>query len=115
MVSVTQYLIYFITTGVATMTTAFAFRRILTCALLPSFPCSHTHTRLTLQVAVADPEHSVFFDHFTSAAGDRSITACTASKIEGIGRPRVEPSFVRDVVDTMVRIPAEASFDVRNW
>ena len=27
------------------------------------------------------------------------------SRIEGIGRPRVEPSFVPDVIDRMIRVP----------
>ena len=32
-----------------------------------------------------------------------------SSRIEGIGRPRVEPSFLPDVVDRMVTVPDEAS------
>ena len=32
-----------------------------------------------------------------------------ASRIEGIGRPRVEPSFVPDVVDRMICVPDAAS------
>jgi cysteine synthase A len=31
------------------------------------------------------------------------------SRIEGIGRPRVEPSFVGQVVDRMIRVPDAAS------
>jgi cysteine synthase A len=33
----------------------------------------------------------------------------TASRIEGIGRPRVEPSFVGPIVDRMQRVPDAAS------
>ena len=32
-----------------------------------------------------------------------------SSRIEGIGRPRVEPSFLPDVVDRMVAVPDAAS------
>ena len=32
-----------------------------------------------------------------------------SSRIEGIGRPRVEPSFLPDVVDRMVAVPDSAS------
>ena len=33
----------------------------------------------------------------------------TSSRIEGIGRPRVEPSFLPGVVDQMVSVPDAAS------
>jgi cysteine synthase A len=57
---------------------------------------------------VADPEHSVFQDYFES--GDAALTSPRPSRIEGIGRPRVEPSFVRSVVDRMIKVPDAASF-----
>ena len=50
------------------------------------------------QLCVVDPEGSVFAAYH--ASGDASITA-TGSRIEGIGRPRVEPSFVRHLIDRM--------------
>jgi cysteine synthase A len=62
---------------------------------------------LDTQLCVADPEHSVFFDYFKS--GDSAIRSATSSRIEGIGRPRVEPSFVPTVVDRMIRVPDAAS------
>lgn len=37
------------------------------------------------------------------------------SKIEGIGRPRVEPSFIPDVVDEMLRVPDAASVATAHW
>lgn len=55
--------------------------------------CQHS-----TQLCVADPEGSVFAAYH--ASGDASITA-TGSRIEGIGRPRVEPSFVRHLIDRM--------------
>jgi cysteine synthase A len=60
------------------------------------------------KLVVADPTHSVFFDYYIS--GDRSLTCQVSSNIEGIGRPRVEPSFVRSVVDKMIKVPDEAAF-----
>ncbi len=55
------------------------------------------------KVCVVDPENSVFFDAF--AAGDSSIRIDGSSLIEGIGRPRVERSFLPGIVDGMFRIP----------
>ena len=37
------------------------------------------------------------------------LTACQGSRIEGIGRPRVEPSFVGQVIDRMIKVPDAAS------
>ena len=59
------------------------------------------------RVCVADPENSVFFDAY--ASGDCSVTIATSSRIEGIGRPRVERSFLPGVVDAMLKIPDIAS------
>ncbi len=58
------------------------------------------------QLAVVDPEGSVFAAYHT--CGDETLTA-PGAQIEGIGRPRVEPSFVRSVVDRMVEVPNVAS------
>lgn len=59
------------------------------------------------QLCVADPSHSVFYDYFQT--GDSSLTTSTATNIEGIGRPRVEPSFIRQVVDNMIKVPDTAA------
>ena len=58
-------------------------------------------------LCVVDPENSVFYDFYQG--GDRSLTISSSSRIEGIGRPRVEPSFVPSVVDRMIRVPDAAS------
>ncbi|GAC84592.1 putative lyase [Gordonia paraffinivorans NBRC 108238] len=58
-------------------------------------------------LAVVDPENSVFLPAYEAADG--SLTSDTGSRIEGIGRPRVEPSFVSQVVDRMIGVPDEAS------
>jgi cysteine synthase A len=62
----------------------------------------------TTELAVADPERSVFFDAF--AQGRRDLTSAERGRIEGIGRPRVEPSFVPTVIDRMLRVPDAMSF-----
>ena len=60
------------------------------------------------QLCVVDPEHSVTFDYFRT--GDRSLTLGRGSGVEGIGRPRVEPSFLPSVVDQMIKVPDAASY-----
>ena len=63
-------------------------------------------------LCVVDPEHSVFFDHYRRA----EVPAFgRASRIEGIGRPRVEPSFCPEVIDRMLRIPDAASIGAAWW
>ncbi len=59
------------------------------------------------QLMVVDPQNSVFLDYWQSR--DASLRSPVGSKIEGIGRPRVEPSFIPDVVDEMLRVPDAAS------
>ena len=53
------------------------------------------------QLAVADPVGSVFSAYHRT--GDKAITG-PGSSIEGIGRPRVEASFIRSVIDRMVDV-----------
>jgi len=60
------------------------------------------YCRVATKLCVVDPQDSVFAEYFES--GDRSLTSGRPSGIEGIGRQRVEPSFVREVVDRMERI-----------
>jgi len=59
------------------------------------------------RLCVADPENSVFFEFWKKR--DRSLTSEHMSVIEGIGRPRVEPSFVPDVIDHMIQVPDAGS------
>jgi cysteine synthase A len=58
--------------------------------------------RSETRLAVVDPEHSVFADYYET--GDASLTLERGSRIEGIGRPRVEPSFPPGVIDRMIRV-----------
>ncbi len=55
------------------------------------------------RVCAADPERSVFFDHYLSRQPDLCLHE--GSRIEGIGRPRVEASFLPEVIDAMVKVP----------
>ena len=57
------------------------------------------YQRHATQVCVPDPEGSVFGEYHRS--GDVTLTG-PGSRIEGIGRPRVEASFVRTVIDRMM-------------
>lgn len=65
------------------------------------------------QLMVVDPEHSVFHDYYQTR--DKSITNKKCSRIEGIGRPRVEPSFIPEVVDSMLKVPDAASIATIHW
>src|SRR5262249_8408755 len=56
------------------------------------------------KLCVVDPEGSDLHPFDRGQTGDG-----TASRIEGIGRPRVEPSFVPSVVDRMLGVPDGAS------
>ncbi|WP_165955966.1 PLP-dependent cysteine synthase family protein, partial [Streptomyces hainanensis] len=67
------------------------------------------HARYTgsgLKVCVPDPEHSAYFDGWFWR--DPTVTD-KGSHIEGIGRPRVEPSFVPTTVNRMIRVHDAAS------
>lgn len=55
------------------------------------------------RVCAADPENSVFFDAY--ANNDNTLELEAGSLIEGIGRPRVERSFIPGVIDRMVKVP----------
>ena len=75
-----------------------------TSATLGRFVRYHRHAT---RICVADPDRSVFHRHWhdravTGYAGDRSL-------IEGIGRPRVEASFVPGVIDHMEVVDDTAS------
>ena len=59
------------------------------------------YQRHATQVCVPDPEGSVFLQYH--ASGDASLTG-PGSRIEGIGRPRVEASFIRSVIDRMMAV-----------
>jgi cysteine synthase A len=70
------------------------------------------YRQLPTEVCVVDPEGSAFFTGWSS--GDPGATG-RPSRIEGIGRSRVEESFVPGVVDRMLRIPDAASICAARW
>src|SRR5690606_40280020 len=51
--------------------------------------------------------NSAFYGGYET--GDAGYQTGMPSRIEGIGRPRVEPSFVGQVVDRMIEVPDAAS------
>ena len=62
------------------------------------------YCRLPTKLCVADPDRSIFHRHYA----DRSVVELPSdaepSCIEGIGRPRVEPSFNPAIVDRMIAV-----------
>ncbi len=65
------------------------------------------------RVLCADAERSVFFDFYLS--GDASLRLDCGSRIEGIGRPRVEASFLPKVIDAMVKVPDALSLAAMHY
>lgn len=66
------------------------------------------YRRHCTRVLCADPQRSVFFDFYRSVlAGNAAhdLALPDSSRIEGIGRPRVEASFIPGCVDAMVKVP----------
>jgi len=67
----------------------------------------------TTRVLCADAERSVFFDYYQS--GDASLRLECGSRIEGIGRPRVEASFLPKVIDAMIKVPDALSLAAMHY
>jgi cysteine synthase len=65
------------------------------------------YRRYATKICVVDPESSAFWPAYLSQ--DWSMITGRGSRIEGIGRPRVEPSFQPAVVDRMIAVPDAAS------
>ena len=65
------------------------------------------YKRHTTKIAVVDPENSSFYGAWQTGALDYATGM--PSRIEGIGRPRVEPSFVPGVIDEMFQVPDAGS------
>jgi len=71
------------------------------------------YRRHATRVLCADAERSVFFDYYRT--GDASLTLDCGSRIEGIGRPRVEASFLPTVVDAMCKVPDALSLAAMHY
>ena len=65
------------------------------------------YKRHDTKVAVADPEGSSFYEGWRT--GNMGYSTGVGSRIEGIGRPSVEPSFVPGVIDEMIQVPDAGS------
>ncbi len=66
------------------------------------------YRRCPTQVCLADPEQSVYYDAWIS--GRRDLTCKRdGGGIEGIGRGRVEASFLPSVIDRCLQVPNAAS------
>lgn len=66
------------------------------------------YRRHDTRVLCVDPENSVFFDHYKALREGRTEplpAVAGGSRIEGIGRPVAEPSFIAGCVDAMVKVP----------
>ncbi len=70
---------------------------------------SFGHTK----VCVADPDNSAFFEGYRDNNVHHQVKL--RSRIEGVGRPRVEASFISDVVDRMLKVPDRLSFAAIWW
>lgn len=62
---------------------------------------------LPARLAVVDPENSAYFQGWATGAHDYATGM--PSRIEGIGRPRMEPGFLPSLVDLMIAVPDAAS------
>jgi len=65
------------------------------------------YCRLHSRLCVAEPAGSGFVQGWRTR--DRDAVARQPTLIEGIGRPRVEPGFLFDVVDHVIEVPDTAS------
>ena len=65
------------------------------------------------KLLVVDPENSAFYPSYM--AKDSSLVTGISSRIEGIGRPQVEASFMPDVIDDMLQVPDLASVAAMVW
>jgi cysteine synthase len=65
------------------------------------------YRRLPTRLCLADPDASVFHRHLA----DRRVRTVSGppSLIEGIGRPRCEPSFIPELIDRAYAVPDAAS------
>ncbi|WP_230483979.1 PLP-dependent cysteine synthase family protein [Sphingomonas sp. Leaf21] len=65
------------------------------------------HRGIATRLCVADVERSAFFAGYRDH--DPAARCSEPSRIEGVGRPRVEPSFLPGSVDRMMKLPDAVS------
>ncbi|MFG3342717.1 PLP-dependent cysteine synthase family protein [Glycomyces sp. NPDC048151] len=71
------------------------------------------YRRHATNLCVVDPEFSAFFDGWRER--DPEASSERGSRIEGIGRPAVEPSFIPDLVDRMAKVDDAESIACVRW
>lgn len=71
------------------------------------------YRRHDTRLLVADPERSAFYEGWETDSSD--VVTQAPGRIEGIGRMRIEPSFVGGVVDDMMKVPDAASIATTRW
>ncbi|MBO3746276.1 PLP-dependent cysteine synthase family protein [Streptosporangiaceae bacterium NEAU-GS5] len=69
------------------------------------------YRRHATRLCVADPEGSAFYPSWVLGEDQPA----PGSSIEGIGRPRVEPSFLPTVIDRMTQVPDALSVAAMRW
>lgn len=72
------------------------------------------YRRMQTRLCVADPDQSVFHLHHADPRVTVLDDGC-GSCIEGIGRPRVEPSFIPALVDRMEAVTDAQSIAAMRW
>jgi len=70
------------------------------------------YRRHDTRLAVVDPEGSAFYASWVSGNPEEKAPG---SRIEGIGRPRVELSFLPQVIDRMIQVPDARSIAAMRW
>lgn len=76
------------------------------------------YCRSATRILCVDPENSIFFDHFRHCRAGEGACATVApvgSRIEGIGRPRAEASFLPGSYDAMLKVPDALSLAAMRW
>lgn len=63
------------------------------------------------KLLVVDPENSAFYPGYKG----HKLQTTSASRIEGIGRPQMEASFMPSVIDDMLQVPDAASIAAIHW
>lgn len=71
------------------------------------------YRQYSTEIVVVDPESSAFYEGWRR--NDRTFTTDVASRIEGIGRTRVEPSFTPELIDEVLPVPDGASVAAMQW
>jgi cysteine synthase A len=76
------------------------------------------YCRSATRILCVDPENSIFFDHFRhcrTGEGASATGSPVGSRIEGIGRPRAEASFLPGSYDAMLKVPDALSLAAMRW